>query len=427
MQTNFTPAQLQFPDTVASEKVIRTCVHCGFCTATCPTYLLLGDELDSPRGRIQQMKEMLEKGGAPAPETVKHIDRCLSCLSCMTTCPSGVHYMHLVDHARAHIETHYRRPWPERILRSALAALLTRPNLFRLALRLAALARPLANAAPGRLKGMMAMAPARLPPPGLAEQGGVFPAQGPRRARVALLAGCAQAVLDPEINASAIRLLNRLGVEVVSPRSAGCCGALPHHLGKAERSHALAKANIAAWHETIAAGGLDAILVTTSGCGTSIKDYGFLFRDDPQWAAPAARVSALARDISEFLVGLNLTWPAAPARLRVAYQSACSLQHGQQVKEEPKLLLAACGFEVVEPAESHICCGSAGTYNLLQPELAGRLRTRKVFHLEATAPDVIASGNIGCMAQVKGATAIPVIHTIQLLDWATGGPVPAGV
>jgi glycolate oxidase iron-sulfur subunit len=373
------------------------------------------------------MKEMLEKGGAPAPKTVKHVDRCLSCLSCMTTCPSGVNYMHLVDHARAYIEDHYRRPLPERMLRALLAAVLTRPKLFRWALRLTALLRPIAGAAPRRLKGMMAMAPARLAPAGDAERGGTFPAQGPRRARVALLAGCAQAVLDPEINAAAIRLLNRLGVEVVAAPDAGCCGALPHHLGKTERSHALAKANIAAWHKVVAAGGLDAILVTTSGCGTSIKDYGFLFRDDPQWAAPAARISALTRDISEFLVGLNVPWPAASARLRVAYQSACSLQHGQQVKDQPLILLRACGFDVVEPAEPHICCGSAGTYNLLQPELADRLRARKVANLEAIAPDVIASGNIGCMTQVAGATAVPVTHMVQLLDWATGGPAPRGL
>jgi glycolate oxidase iron-sulfur subunit len=294
-------------------------------------------------------------------------------------------------------------------------------------LRLSAPMRFLAWLAPGRLRGMMDMVPRRVPAAGRAEQGGVFPARGARRARVALLAGCAQAVLDPEINASAIRLLNRLGVEVVSPPSTGCCGALPHHLGKTGRSYALAKANIAAWNDEIAVGGLDAILVTTSGCGTSIKDYGFLFRDDPQWAMPAARISALARDISQFLVGLDAPWPAAPAHLRVAYQSACSLQHGQQVKDEPKSLLRACGFEVVEPAEPHICCGSAGTYNLLQPELAGRLRARKVANLQATAPDVIASGNIGCMTQMAGATEIPIIHTVQLLDWATGGPAPGGL
>ncbi|RAK60669.1 glycolate oxidase iron-sulfur subunit [Phenylobacterium hankyongense] len=428
MQTRFSPAQLAEPETAASEKIIRTCVHCGFCTATCPTYLLLGDELDSPRGRIYLMKEMLETGGPPAAETVKHVDRCLSCLSCMTTCPSGVNYMHLVDHARAYIEENYRRPWPERTLRAILAAVLSRPALFRWALRLAAIGRPFAPLLPGRLKGMVAMAPDRLPAPGAAERPGVFPAQGPRRGRVAVLAGCAQAVVGPGINESAIRLLTRLGVEVVTAKGAGCCGALPHHLGKAERSHALAQANIAAWTAELDGEGLDAIVITASGCGTSVKDYGYMFRDDPEWAGRAARVSALTRDVTEFLAGMDAPIPAtAPEGVRVAYQSACSLQHGQGVRETPKDLLRAAGFEVVEPAEPHICCGSAGTYNLLQPKIASQLRARKVGNLEATRPDVIATGNIGCMTQIAGGTQVPVVHTVELLDWATGGPRPAAL
>jgi glycolate oxidase iron-sulfur subunit len=429
MQTRFTPAQLQSSDTAASEKIIRTCVHCGFCTATCPTYLLLGDELDSPRGRIQLMKEMLETGGAPAPETVKHVDRCLSCLSCMTTCPSGVNYMHLVDHARAYIEEHHRRPWPERLLRALLSTVLSRPRLFRRALGFAGMARLVAPLAPGRLKGMIAMAPATLQPPGLAERPHVFPAVGPRRARVALLVGCAQAVLGPDINDAAIRLLTRLGVDVVTAQGAGCCGALPHHLGQAQRSHALAKANIEAWTAELRGQGLDAIVITASGCGTSVKDYGYLFRDDAALATPAAQISALAQDVTEFLAGLESVLPVVTPsqKVKVAYQSACSLQHGQKVRDEPRALLRACGFEVVEPAEAHICCGSAGTYNLLQPALAGQLRSRKVSNLEATRPDVIASGNIGCMTQIAGGTAIPVVHTVELLDWATGGPKPKAI
>lgn len=428
MQTSFTPAQLADPDTASSEKIIRTCVHCGFCTATCPTYLLLGDELDSPRGRIYLMKEMLEKGGPPSPRTVKHVDRCLSCLSCMTTCPSGVNYMHLVDHARAYIEEHHVRPWPERFLRGTLARVLPDRTLFRWALRLAQVGRPFAGLLPGRLKGMAAMAPAKLPPPDPAEKPQVFKATGERRARVALLAGCAQPVLAPEINGAAIRLLNRLGVEVVTAPGSGCCGALSHHLGQTERSHAQAKANIAAWSAEIARGELDAIMVTTSGCGTSVKDYGFMFRDDPEWAGPAAAVSAIAKDVSEVLAGLD-SGPSAVASLglRVAYHSACSLQHGQGVREEPKMLLKAAGFTVVEPLEPHICCGSAGTYNLLQPELAGRLRERKVANLEATRPDVIAAGNIGCLTQIAGGSGVPVVHTVELLDWAAGGPAPAAL
>jgi len=425
MQTQFTPQQLAEPDTATSEKIIRSCVHCGFCTATCPTYLLLGDELDSPRGRIYLMKEMLEQGGPPAASTVKHVDRCLSCLSCMTTCPSGVNYMHLVDHARAYIEEHHVRPAPERALRRLLSAVLTRPGLFRLSLRLAKLGRPLAGWLPGRLKGMAALAPASVPAPDPAERARVFPAQGPRKARVALLAGCAQPVLAPQINAAAIRLLNRLGVEVVTAQGAGCCGSLPHHLGHKERAQALARADIAAWTAEVEGEGLDAIVVTASGCGTTVKDYGFMFRDDPQWADRAARVSALARDVSEVLADFQPAADAPQRGLRVAYHSACSLQHGQGLRAGPQRLLQAAGFTVLEPAEGHICCGSAGTYNLLQPQIAGQLRDRKVARLEAVAPDVIATGNIGCMTQIAAGTGVPVVHTVELLDWAAGGPAPA--
>lgn len=424
MQTSFTPAQLADPDTAASEKIIRTCVHCGFCTATCPTYMLLGDELDSPRGRIYLMKEMLEKGGPPSPRTVKHVDRCLSCLSCMTTCPSGVNYMHLVDHARAYIETHHVRPWPERFLRALLARVLPNRAAFRGALRLAQVSRPLRGLLPGRLKVMAAMAPERLTGRDRAERPRVFPAEGPRRMRVALLAGCVQPVLAPEINGAAIRLLNRLGAEVVVAKGQGCCGALPHHLGKADQAKAMARANIAAWTSEIDGEGLDAIIVTASGCGTSVKDYGFMLRDEPAIAQDAARISALARDVSEVLAALQPPGGPAPMGLTVAYHSACSLQHGQGVREEPKALLRAAGFTVVEPAEGHVCCGSAGTYNLLQPELAERLRERKVANLSATAPDVIAAGNIGCLTQIAGGTEIPVAHTVELLDWAMGGPMP---
>jgi glycolate oxidase iron-sulfur subunit len=427
MQTNFRPEQLDDPQVATSEKIIRTCVHCGFCTATCPTYLLLGDELDSPRGRIYLMKEMLEAGGPPSPRTVKHVDRCLSCLSCATTCPSGVDYMHLVDHARAHIEQHHVRPWPERLLRGLLAWLLPNRAAFRLALRAAQVGRPLRGLLPGRLKTMAQMAPARLPPPDPAEKPQVFEAQGPRRMRVAMLAGCAQPVLAPQINAAAIRLLTRLGVEVVVADGSGCCGALPHHMGKTERSHALAAANIAAWTREIEGEGLDAIIVTASGCGTSVKDYGVLFQQSPEWAGKAARVAGLAKDVSEVLEALGPIEAAAPRPLKVAYHSACSLQHGQKIGHVPKALLQSAGFEVTEPMEAHICCGSAGTYNLLQPELAGRLRERKVGNLEATAPDVIAAGNIGCLTQIAGGTRVPVVHTVELLDWASGGPEPAAL
>jgi glycolate oxidase iron-sulfur subunit len=430
MQTNFTEQQLRDPDIAASNQVLRSCVHCGFCTATCPTFLLLGDELDSPRGRIYLIKDMLEANRPATEEVVRHVDRCLSCLSCMTTCPSGVHYMHLVDHARTHIERTYRRPWHERLLRDVLAKTLPRPGLFRLALRGARLARPLAELVPGtgvlsqRLRAMLRLAPRRLPPPSPTETPQVYPPVGPRRARVALLAGCAQQVLAPEINAATIRLLTRLGVEVVVARGAGCCGALTHHMGKHDQAMASARANIAAWGREIDGQGLDAIVINTSGCGTVVKDYGFMFRSEPEpWRGRADAVASRALDISEFLSRLDYTPSRDAPGLTVAYHSACSLQHGQQITGEPKALLRRAGFTVVEPKEPHICCGSAGTYNLLQPAIAARLRERKLDHLRATAPDLIAAGNVGCLAQLAGG-GVPVVHTIELLDWMAGGPKP---
>ena len=424
MQTHFSPEQLRDPETARSNEILRSCVHCGFCTATCPTYQVLGDELDSPRGRIYLIKDMLEQGRPADEKTVKHIDRCLSCLSCMTTCPSGVHYMHLVDHARAHIERTYRRPLRDRLLRRLLAAILPYPGRLRLALRAATLGRPLAGLLPDpRLKAMLAMAPRTLPAPGAEERPQVFPALGLRRARVALLTGCAQRALDPEINAATVRLLTRHGAEVVVAEGIGCCGALTHHMGRTEESHAAAARNIRAWSRERATGGLDAIVVNTSGCGTTVKDYGNMFRLTPL-AEEAAAVSGLARDLTEVMAELGLGPATAAPPLRVAYHAACSLQHGQGIRTQPKALLKAAGFEVVEPRDPHLCCGSAGTYNLLQPEIAGELRARKVRTLEEKAPEVIAAGNIGCMMQIGAGTKLPVVHTAQLLDWATGGPAP---
>jgi glycolate dehydrogenase iron-sulfur subunit len=419
MQTNFTEAQLRDPATARSNRILRTCVHCGFCTATCPTYVVLGDELDSPRGRIYLIKDMLEAGRPADAKTVKHIDRCLSCLACMTTCPSGVHYMHLVDHAREYIERTYKRPPFERALRWALARVLPYPGRFRLAIRAARLGRPLAGLMPRQVRAMLEFAPKSLPAGG--GDTGVFPAAGTRRKRVALLTGCAQRVLNPGINAATVRLLTRHGCEVVVADT-GCCGALTHHMGKARESHASAARNIRAWMREARGAGLDAVVINTSGCGTTVKDYGHMFAGDAL-AGDAAAVAAMARDVSELMAELGLN-PARAPRLRVAYHPACSLQHGQQVRTQPKALLRAAGFEVVEPRDSHLCCGSAGTYNLLQPEIAGELRARKVATLEELRPDVIATGNIGCMTQIGSATALPVVHTVELLDWATGGPKP---
>ncbi|RDD70440.1 glycolate oxidase subunit GlcF [Paracoccus versutus] len=424
MQTNFTAEQLADPGTARANEILRSCVHCGFCTATCPTYKVLGDELDSPRGRIYLIKDMLENGKIPDAKTVGHIDRCLSCLSCMTTCPSGVHYMHLVDHAREYIEKTYRRPLGERALRWLLARILPYPGRFRLALMGAKIARPFRRLLPdARLRAMLDMAPRDIPPPSLNDRPQVFAAEGPRRKRVALLVGCAQRALNTDINDATIRLLRRHGCEVVIPRGLGCCGALTHHMGKTDESHAMAAANIRALMAEVAGEGLDAVVINTSGCGTTVKDYGHMFAHDPL-AADAARVTGLAKDITEVMAELGLREPGHAEPLRVGYHAACSLQHGQQIRSAPKELLAAAGFTVLEPRDAHICCGSAGTYNLMQPAISAELKRRKVEMLEALTPQVISAGNIGCMMQIGSGTGVPVVHTAELLDWATGGPRP---
>jgi glycolate oxidase iron-sulfur subunit len=423
MQTNFTPEQLAIPALARSNEILRSCVHCGFCTATCPTYQVLGDELDSPRGRIYLIKDMLETGRAADARTVKHIDRCLSCLSCMTTCPSGVHYMHLVDHARAHIEATYKRPITDRALRFVLAKVLPYPMRFRVALLLAKIGKPFARLIPdARVQAMLEMVPKRVPPVSRNDDPQSFAPMGARKMRVALMTGCAQKALNTDINDATIRLLRRLGCEVVVPRGMGCCGALTHHMGREEEAHGFAAANIRAFIAEVEGDGLDAIVINTSGCGTTVKDYGHMFRTGAE-AEAAKRVSALACDVSELLARIGLPQGAAK-EIRVAYHAACSLQHGQQIKTAPKDLLKRVGFEVVEPADSHLCCGSAGTYNLLQPEISKELKARKVRTLEAKAPDVISAGNIGCMMQIGSGTGVPVVHTVELLDWATGGPKP---
>ncbi len=423
MQTHFTEAQLADPKLAEANAILRACVHCGFCTATCPTYQVLGDELDSPRGRIYLIKEMLETGRDADARTVKHIDRCLGCLACVTTCPSGVDYAHLVDQARVHIERTYRRPWGEAVLRWLLAHVIPYPGRFRLALFGARLVQPFARWLPdARLRAMVAMAPRHLPPASRHDDAQVFAAAGVQRMRVALMTGCAQKALDTEINDATIRLLTRLGCEVVVARGAGCCGALSQHMGREREAKALAAGNIRAFMAEKRARGLEAVVINTSGCGTSVKDYRHLFAGD-SLERDAAAVAAMALDVSEVVAKLGL--PAGTKKgLRVAYHSACSLQHGQQIKSTPRDLLQRVGFEVVEPADSHLCCGSAGTYNLLQPEISAQLRDRKVATLAVLKPDVIVAGNLGCMLQIGQGTGVPVVHTVQLLDWATGGPRP---
>lgn len=423
MQTTFTPQQLDDPAIARSNEILRACVHCGFCTATCPTYQVLGDELDSPRGRIYLIKDMLENNRVPDAKTVMHIDRCLSCLACMTTCPSGVHYMHLVDHAREYVENRYKRPLSDRLLRWVLARILPYPMRFRVALLGAKIGRPFARLMPdARLRAMLEMAPKHIPPVSRNDDPQSFAPKAPKKMRVALMTGCAQKALNTDINDATIRLLRRLGCEVVVAKGAGCCGALTHHMGKAKESHATAAKNIRAWADEIDGSGLDAIVINTSGCGTTVKDYGHMFRNDPL-AGDAARISAIAMDISEVLMKLDV--PVGDDKgIKVAYHAACSLQHGQQIKTYPKDLLKRAGFTVVEPADSHLCCGSAGTYNLMQPEISKQLKARKIKTLEAKSPDIIAAGNIGCMMQIGSGSEVPIVHTVELIDWATGGPQP---
>jgi glycolate oxidase iron-sulfur subunit len=423
MQTHFTSAQLADPKTADANQVLRNCVHCGFCTATCPTYVLLGDELDSPRGRIYLMKDMLEKGGAPSPDVVKHVDRCLSCLSCMTTCPSGVNYMHLVDHARAHIEEHFTRPLPERMMRNILGYVMPRPNIFKWAMVGGRVAKPFRNLLQNlgfkRLSAALALVPDRPATQELLGLPGTYKAEGTCKGRVGLLQGCVQSVTDPGINAATIRLLTRLGFEVVVTYGESCCGSLTHHMGREEEANGYAKRMIDQWTDA----GLDHIIITSSGCGTVVKDYGFMLKHDAQYAGKAKTISTKARDVTEFLAALSLQ-QQPKKNLRVAYHSACSMQHGQKITQAPVVLLQQAGFDVVAVPEGHLCCGSAGTYNMLQPEIASQLRARKISNIATTKPDLIASGNLGCITQLETGLSVPMLHTIELLDWAHGGPVP---
>jgi glycolate oxidase iron-sulfur subunit len=421
MKTEFRPDQLADPATATSEKAIRACVHCGFCTATCPTYVLLGDERDSPRGRIWLIKEMLEKNATPTAEVVTHIDRCLSCLACTTTCPSGVDYMHLIDHARVHVEKTYRRPVADRLLRWVLVKVLPHRSRLSAALVLGRLASPLRglfeSLGAKRLAALLRMTKTgRAPDPGVVGSA----AEGPRKGAVLLQQGCVEPVLRPEFQAATARVLNRLGYDVTRASGEACCGALAHHLGQDDEALAMVRRNVDAWSASL--GRVDAIIITASGCGSMVKDYGFLLRNDPDYAERAARISTLAKDISEFVPAPDDK--GSVPRLRIAYHAACSLQHGQKITVQPKRLLERAGFEVVTPMDAHLCCGSAGTYSILQPEIAGRLGERKAASLEALKPDAIAVGNIGCAQHIGMRTGLPVVHVSELLDWAAGGPKP---
>jgi len=425
VQTNFTEEQLEQKDNKSSEKIIKKCVHCGMCNATCPTFNLLGDELDSPRGRIYLIQDMLENEKKPTANIVKHIDRCLSCYSCMTTCPAGVNYMHLIDHGRKYIEKNYERSFFDKIIRNFLSTVLPNNKLFKLSSLLVKVAKPFKLLLPSKIKDMMDLMPTFFPKKMLKEKEIYSPRGKKKISRVALLTGCVQKEISPQINEATIRILNRHGVEVVVPKKIRCCGSLAHHLGKNVEAHQDFINNINTWYDEYLKGNLDAILSNTSGCGTTIKDYGFIFRNNKEMKKKAQKISELTKDISEYLLdNLKLNFKKKEKNFRIAYHSACSMQHGQKVHSQPIDLLSKTKNEILEIPDGHLCCGSAGTYNILQPKIAKQLLKDKVKNIEDLKPEIIATGNIGCITQISNGTNIPILHTIEILDWYTGGPKP---
>ena len=428
METHFSKEQLKDEDNKSSEKIFRKCVHCGFCNATCPTYQLLGDELDGPRGRIYLIKDMLENDKPANEKIVKHIDRCLSCYSCMTTCPSGVNYMHLIDHGRSHIEKTYKRPFNERVIRSFLSIVIPNPTYFRIIGMLTLLVKPFRFIFPKKISEMIDLMPGKFPKKTLHKKK-VYSAQKTKRiARVALLTGCVQKVLSPQINEATIRLLNRYGIEVVVPKGIGCCGSLNHHLGKSDLAHQTFKKNISIWYDEYLKNGLDAIISNTSGCGTTLKDYGFIFRSDEDFKKKAKKISELTKDITEYLdenIKLDfIRHKNNDKEYKIAYHSACSMQHGQKIHDVPINLIKKTGNQVFDIPDGHLCCGSAGTYNLLQSDIAKKLLKNKISNIEKIKPQFIATGNIGCITQIANGTKIPILHTVEIIDWYTGGLKP---
>ena len=429
METNFSEDQLKDKDNKSSEKILRKCVHCGFCNATCPTYQLLGNELDGPRGRIYLIKDMLENKKPANEKIVKHIDRCLSCYSCMSTCPSGVNYMHLIDHGRNHIEKTYKRPLSERVVRDFLSKVLTNSYYFRIISMLTFLVKPFKFFFPKKIENMISFMPTKFPKKNLPDLR-VYSATKRKKpvARVALLTGCVQKVISPQINEATIRLLNRHGIEVIVPKGVDCCGSLNHHLGKESLAKQTFKKNILIWYDEYLKNGLDAIISNTSGCGTTLKDYGFIFRTDNELKKKAKKISELTKDISEYLfenVKLNFISKSKNTEsYKIAYHSACSMQHGQKIHDVPKNLIKKTGNQVFDIPDGHICCGSAGTYNLLQSDIAKKLLKNKIKNIEKIKPQFISTGNIGCILQISTGTKIPILHTVEIIDWYTGGPKP---
>jgi glycolate oxidase iron-sulfur subunit len=424
MQTIFTPDQLKNKTNKSTEEIVRKCVHCGMCNATCPTYQILGDELDGPRGRIYLIKDMLENNKPGNEKVAKHLDRCLSCYACMTSCPSQVNYMHLIDHGRNHLEKTYKRPILERSFRNLLSLTLPNPKTFKILSILVNIVRPISFIFPEFIKNSMKLMPSKIPKKILKNQK-IYSVEKKPIARVALLTGCVQRVISPEINESTIRLLNRHNVEVVVIPEINCCGSLDHHLGKEKKSHELFKKNINLWHDEYLKNGLTAIISNTSGCGTTLKDYGFIFRDDKEMKKKAKKISELTKDITEFLdKNIKLDFKQSEKVYKIAYHSPCSMQHGQKVHQQPIDLIKKTGNEVLDIPEGHLCCGSAGTYNILQQKIAKTLLKNKVENINKIGPDFISTGNIGCMTQIASGIEIPIVHTVEVIDWLTGGPKP---
>ena len=429
METHFSQQQLKDKDNKSSEKILRKCVHCGFCNATCPTYQLLGDELDGPRGRIYLIKDMLENNKPANEKIVKHIDRCLSCYSCMTTCPSGVNYMHLIDHGRSHIEKTYKRPFSDRFIRNFLSTTLSKSINFKVIAILTQFIKPFRFFFPKKMKEMINLMPGKFPKKTLPKMQ-IYPAHNKKKpvARVALLTGCVQKVISPQINEATIGLLNRHDIEVVVLKGIECCGSLNHHLGKNDLANKTFKKNISIWYDEYLKNGLDAIISNTSGCGTTLKDYGFIFRSDANLKKKAKKISELTKDIAEYLdehVKLDfIKNKDNDKEYKIAYHSACSMQHGQKIHHAPINLIKKTGNQVFNIPDGHLCCGSAGTYNLLQNDIAKKLLKNKISNIEKINPQFIATGNIGCITQIANGTKIPILHTVEIIDWYTGGPKP---
>lgn len=412
MRTNLSEEQLSAPLVAAAERNLRACVHCGICTATCPTYVLFGDERDGPRGRIVMMQRMLEDGGVPTEETVHHVDRCLTCLGCRTACPSSVDYARLIDAAREHIEAHYTRPLHQRLLRALILRVMPRPLIVKLGVALARFTAPISTRLPGSL-GAMARIAAAAQPRAAAEAVAV----GMDARRVALLPGCVQQALAPSIDRAAARVLARRGMALAPLKNAGCCGALAHHLGRRDEAKALARRIIVA-SET---DGAHAILITASGCAAHLADYPHLFCDEPAWQA---RAETFAKKVRDFARLASPRAARAPRGLKLAHHVPCSEQHGLRHAEGCEAALAAAGYAVQAVPEGHLCCGSAGSYSLLQPEIAGRLRRRKLENIATLDVDAVAAANIGCLTHLSGRDAPPIVHPAELIDWAEGGPEP---